>query len=778
MSIFKRWSDLRLRTKINAILIPALVPILAIAMIGFNAQRIASIESSQRIAQLVAEYSADNASGCLERQKELFQSWTDEDIYGLSIEFNTLEELQKMLDGMVNASGFILLALTDRSGTVLLASARNRAAATALTGYTAQEAKRFDRAERGTVIMAESYLLKELGHSFSKTFVYGFPCKDSSGNPNGCFLAYLDGRAVQSETIGACLSLVEDGFPNARTAILHKETGEIWTHSQTKLCGTALAMPEEMRDWFMEDRNAGQSVPFYFDEVLEYVTFIPLRETSLELGVRAGYSPYRLTLFVPEHEVLAELTQSLWFTVGITVAGSGLLLLVFWLISGNIAVRIRKAVDGLENLAQGDLTHRLNMEAKDEIGVLARALDSMAHSLEQKAELASRIAEGDLTREVDLASEKDTLGLTLQTMTDGLTEVVSSVNVAASQVDASTKQINKSSHSLSQGCTEHAASIEQIISSMTEMASQTSLNAGNATQANTLSMKARNAADKGNKQMKEMIIAMDEINASSKEIAKIMKTIDDIAFQTNLLALNAAVEAARAGQHGKGFAVVAEEVRNLAARSARAANETAALIERSGRKVENGTEIANGTAKALGEIVTSVGKASDLVREIAAASNEQAQGIAQVNEGLMQIDRVTQYNAANAEETASAAQEQTVHSAGLRETLKRFKIIKMSDSLTEETSGPPEPPPESRTEFWEHVSGAEFDKRMPEPDPETEPEAMDAPPETGEVEKTGLELTMDSDSEEESLDQESATAGDTEEESEDLDPEKLIRLDD
>ena len=209
---------------------------------------------------------------------------------------------------------------------------------------------------------------------------------------------------------------------------------------------------------------------------------------------------------------------------------------------------------------------------------------------------------------------------------------------------------------------------------MGQITAQTTQNAENATQANQLAVTARDGAKSGDEQMNEMLGAMREIEEASNNISKIIKVIDEIAFQTNLLALNAAVEAARAGVHGKGFAVVAEEVRNLAARSARAAKETTEMIEGSIKKVSFGTNIAKETATALGAIVSDVGKVTDLVAEIAAASNEQAEGINQVNAGLDQVNQVTQRNTATAEESAASAEEMSGQTGEMQGMISKFQL--------------------------------------------------------------------------------------------------------
>lgn len=305
-----------------------------------------------------------------------------------------------------------------------------------------------------------------------------------------------------------------------------------------------------------------------------------------------------------------------------------------------------------------------------------------AQSLIRVSDVAQKAAEGDLTQRLEVKT-KDELGSmasAMNAMFDNVAQVVSRVRRAAEQVSTASGEITSGNEDLSQRTSEQASALEETSASMEEMTSTIKQNADNARQANQLAIAAREIAEKGGSVTENAVVAMDEINKSSKKIADIINVIDEIAFQTNLLALNAAVEAARAGEQGRGFAVVASEVRNLAQRSATAAKEIKALINESVQKVGDGSNLVNQSGQTLSEIVNSVKRVTDIISEISAASQEQASGIDQVNKAVMQMDQTTQQNAALVEETTAASQSMRQQAAELLAQVAFFKTAQGANS--------------------------------------------------------------------------------------------------
>ena len=296
---------------------------------------------------------------------------------------------------------------------------------------------------------------------------------------------------------------------------------------------------------------------------------------------------------------------------------------------------------------------------------------------EEVAELVRRALDNDLSMRVALEGKSGflaSLGSGLNKLLDNVAQMVRDITSAAAAVRMGADEISKGNANLSQRTEEQSSSLEETASSMEEMTSTVKQNADNAGQANQLASAARDQAEKGGAVTARAVRAMSEINEASKKIADIIGVIDEIAFQTNLLALNAAVEAARAGEQGRGFAVVATEVRNLAGRSATAAKEIKGLIKDSVRKVEDGSALVTQSGQTLGEIVAAVKKVSDIIAEIAAASREQSSGIEQVNKAVMQMDEMTQQNAALVEEASAASQALAEGAGELNRMMERFAL--------------------------------------------------------------------------------------------------------
>ncbi|MCL2013397.1 MAG: methyl-accepting chemotaxis protein [Oscillospiraceae bacterium] len=332
--------------------------------------------------------------------------------------------------------------------------------------------------------------------------------------------------------------------------------------------------------------------------------------------------------------------------------------------------------------ATGDITLREDdkvvigkyAQIKDEVGQCISSTAAFINRISEIADELGTVAKGDLSNDISVTSEQDTLGVSLRKMNNDLDSTLSQINSATTQVAIGSKQIADGAQSLAQGSTEQAASVEELSSSISSISEKTKENAVMADKASSLADEIKLNAERGSGEMDEMMKAIEEINEASGQIEKVIKVIDDIAFQTNILALNAAVEAARAGAAGKGFAVVADEVRNLASKSAEAAKNTGGLIENSVEKAHLGLNIAKDTSESLKKIVEGINDSAEIVTEISKSSNDQSSAISQINIGIDQVTQVVQQNSATAQESAASAEEMSAQVDTLENLVKQFKL--------------------------------------------------------------------------------------------------------
>ncbi len=389
---------------------------------------------------------------------------------------------------------------------------------------------------------------------------------------------------------------------------------------------------------------AGITTP-YMNEMQEL--FAEIIDTTVQYGMT-------------DETVLRKGIQLRWGIGILNLVALPVIMFAAFIITNSLRRPMNQLIQTISKVEQGQFSERINLNQKDEIGILSSAVDRMSESLAQKAAVARSISNGDLTVQVEQASEQDEQGQTLQHMVDVLQDVTRKIQLAADNVNVSSQMMSDSSQQMSQGASQQAAAAEEVSSSIEQMTANIRQNADNAMQTEKIAVTASGEAKEAGDAVHQAVSAM-------HEIAIKINVVEEIARQTNLLALNAAIEAARAGEQGKGFAVVAAEVRKLAERSQKAAGE---IIELS----TNSVMVAEKAGIALNTLIPNIQKTAELVQEIAAASQEQNAGADQISKSVNQFDEVIQQNVSASEEIASTAEELSAQSERLSEIIAFFTV--------------------------------------------------------------------------------------------------------
>ncbi len=411
--------------------------------------------------------------------------------------------------------------------------------------------------------------------------------------------------------------------------------------------------------------------------------------TSGEDKMFAAYAPvpdtdgWSIAVTAPQINYLASTRDAIVVNLLVIVISILLSVVVALALARNIGSPMKACVNRMKLLVEGDLeTPMPQIKNKDETGVLARSTESLVEGLSIVIndisyllnEMANQNLDVHTTHEEVYVGSFQNILHSMRNMRKELSGAMRQVNHSAGEVSDASDQLSASAQMLSQGTTEQASSVEELAARISVIADQVKHTASGALEVRSQTHQTGEEVLLCNQKMQSLVEAMERIQASSEEIEKILKTIDDIAFQTNILALNAAVEAARAGSAGKGFAVVAEEVRNLAGKSAQAAQNTSDLIGNSTEAVHIGTEIAKNTADVLLGVVNSIQAVVEAIDNIATVSSEQSESVEQVSEGINQISVVVQNNSATAEEGAAASEELSAEATCLKELVDQFTL--------------------------------------------------------------------------------------------------------
>jgi methyl-accepting chemotaxis protein len=561
MRTFRWFSSASLRFKILSGLLLSLLPVLVIAGISYYSSRRTALRNSEEIMRLLTRYGAKEINGFIEAQESLFTDWTQEDLFGLAIEFQTTTELKDLFKSMLEGQqGFLLLVLADTEGKVLeaaLGKGIEGIGEEVFKGQVVEEVAEFRSLQDRSAGLVQSRLTKQLGQGSAATYRFGFKAKDSQGRENGFFLAYMDLSVPQATVKAVAGEMKESGFPNAKVGIVEMASGLALGHSNEEIIGNRLAMEDALKSW-LTAQEAGSGRRFDLGQVTHYVSFASLIKPAALLqdnvaGQKDG--PVRFVAFVPEREIMLDAQRIAWTSLGIAAVGAVAVVLIGLFISFNITRPVSQAVAGLKDIAEGegDLTRRLEVSSEDEVGQLAQWFNTFVENLQglvkdmaANAQVLNTSSSDLNTLSAQLASSAEEMTLQSDSVAGAAEEMSANINTIATateEMSANVQNVSSTAEEMSRSVNAVASSIEEMSLTLTDVAGS-----------------AREGADVAGKATEMSNAALDTMKVlarAAKDIGDVTALIKRIAEQTNLLALNATIEAASAGDAGKGFAVVA-----------------------------------------------------------------------------------------------------------------------------------------------------------------------------------------------------------------------------
>lgn len=769
MNKYGFWSRLPIRRKVLSVLIPAFFLIMLIVTISYLELKENTLKNNSQFIRLVAESKTSELNSSLDRNAKKFISWTKDDIYGLGIEFDTIDELENQLREMlVTSPGFSMLIISDLSGKVLTSVSHETQNTKAFQpGAQISEMLREISQTEIDANLIQSPLLNEFEPKTSTTFMFSYPTKNSSDQPNGFLLAFVNWSKIHEQTQQVASILRTNGLEHCAVALANLGQKRALSYSEADEIGKQCEFDEKVAEWLLKSEEGSLKL-FSIKNTPKFITFIRIIDTAslMNAAVTAGRSSQNfMIILVPENDIMSKVKKVLWTNIFIGIFAMLLLAGLIALVAKKISSPIRKITQISQNIAKGNLGDIVDIYRGDEVGKLADAFREMAGALSRKTQVARKIANGDLDIALESVSPTDELGQAMIMMRErissllydvdrisqaavdgnldyradatihggefariiqGINDTLDSVNKPIKEakdvlervalrdlsarvlgeyqgdhalikkavneavtnleqnmqiVSANTRQfsnaaeqISSGSQSLAHHSSEQASSLEQIAHSLKMLSAMTSKNTADSLSVRDESVKTSEITTLGLERMKKLSEIIIRMKNSSDETAKIVKTIEGIAFQTNLLALNAAVEAARAGEAGKGFAVVAEEVRNLAIRSANAAKDSGNLINESVKIADNGVAMNSDVLQNLEDINNEVQQMKSILETLATENQKQTTGFDKINIAVEELNNLTQQNASNSEQSAGIAEELSSQAAEIKIMVSAFTL--------------------------------------------------------------------------------------------------------